>query len=175
MSMERPEGYPEVEATETGPSNTGGASFLGTKNDMSLLESGLLRRNYSDVGDNYYRFQSKVGKSVDPKLLALVEFFRELYFRRLELFKKIFPEHHHHNFLDEMPKKVGLVLSRVKSNQTRVRTMQRSMSISSPPEFKRDESEMRLERFKVRTIDLDDGVEQDGKDDKTKQAGGGSK
>lgn len=163
-----------MEATETGPSNTGGAPFLGTKNDMSLLESGLLRRNYSDVGDNYYRFESKVGKSIDPKLLALVEFFRELYFRRHELFNKIFPEHHQDNFLDEMPKKVGLVLSRVKSNQTRVRTMQRSLSIGSPREFKRDESEMRLERFKVRTIDLDDGVEQDGKDDKTK-SGGGSK
>ncbi|KAK9911962.1 hypothetical protein M0R45_035840 [Rubus argutus] len=72
-------------------------------------------------------------------------------------------------FSTRCQRKWVLVLSRVKSNQTRVRTMQRSLSISSPREFKRDESEMRLERFKIRTIDLDDGVEQDGKDDKTKQ------
>lgn len=166
--MERPEGYPEVEATEADQPSNSGASILGTKiNDMSQLESCLLRRNYSDVGGNYYRFQSNVGKSVDPRFLALVEFFRELYFRRLELFKKIFPGSPD-KFLAEMPKKWNLVLSQVKSDQTtRVRTMQRSLSIGSPREFKRDGSEMRLERFKVRTIDVDDDVEQD----KTKSGG----
>ncbi|PRQ56198.1 hypothetical protein RchiOBHm_Chr1g0333141 [Rosa chinensis] len=170
--MERPEGYPVVDATEIDQPSNSGASFLGIKNDMTQLESGLLRRNYSDVGErNYYRFQSKVGKLVDPRLLALVEFFRELYFRRLELFKKIFPGRPD-KFLDEMAKKLNLVLSQVKSAQTtRARTMQRSLSISSPREFKRDESEMRLERFKVRTIDVDDGVKLGGQDDKTKSAG----
>ena len=171
--MERPEGYPEVHAAaETDQPSNSGASFLGTKNDMSLLESGLLRRNYSDVGGNYYRVRSNVGgntnKLVDPRLLAFIEFFKELYLRRPELFKKIFLGHLHDKFLAEMPKKLDLVLSRVKSDQTtRVQTMQRSLSIGSPREFKRDESEMRLERFKVRTIDVDD--EQD------KPKSGGSK
>ena len=174
--MEKPEGYPEVNAAETDQPSNSGASFLGTKNDMSLLESGLLRRNYSDVGGNYYRVRSNVGgntnKLVDPRLLAFIEFFKELYLRRPELFKKIFPGHLHDKFLAEMPKKLDLVLSRVKSDQTtRVQTMQRSLSIGSPREFKRDEtSEMRLERFKVRTIDVDDGV-----DEQDKPKSGGSK
>lgn len=156
--MEKPEGYPQVDDVSTcieAPSTS--TSFLGTKNDMSLLESGLLRRNFSDIGENYYRFQSKAGKSVDPRLLALVEFFRELYFRRLELFKKIFPGGHDDKFL-EVPKKLGLIFAKVKPDQTKaVRTMQRSLSIGSPRDFKGSESEMRLERFKVRTIDVDDG------------------
>lgn len=164
--MERPEGYPVVDATEIDQPSNSGASFLSTKNDMSQLESGLLRRNYSDVGEkNYYRFQSKVGKLVDPRLLALVEFFRELYFRRLELFKKIFPGRPD-KFLEEIPKKLNFV-----SQTTKTRTMQRSLSVGSPREFKPNESEMRLERFKVRTIDVDDGVEQVVQDDKTKSGG----
>ncbi|KAM1229859.1 hypothetical protein ACFX15_039487 [Malus domestica] len=161
-SMERPEGYPQVDdiATYTEPSSTS-TSFSGTKNDMSQLESGLLRRNVSDLGDSYYRFQSQVGKSVDPKLLALVEFFRELYFRRLELFKKIFPGIQD-KFL-EVPKKLHVILAQVKPDETKLaRTMQRSLSVGSPRDFKGGESKLRLERFKVRTIDTGDGVEQGG-------------
>lgn len=172
--MEKPEGYPQVDDVSTcieAPSTSTSTSFLGTKNDMSLLESGLLRRNFSDVGENYYRFQSKVGKSVDPRLLALVEFFRELYFRRLELFKKIFPGGHDDKFL-EVPKKLGLILAKVKPDQTRaVRTMQRNLSIGSPRDFKGRESEMRLERFKIRTIDVDDGGVQGGQGNEIKSNG----
>lgn len=174
ISMEKPEGYPQVDDVSTcieAPSTSTSTSFLGTKNDMSLLESGLLRRNFSDVGENYYRFQSKVGKSVDPRLLALVEFFRELYFRRLELFKKIFPGGQDDKFL-EVPKKLGLILAKVKPDQTRaVRTMQRNLSIGSPRDFKGRESEMRLERFKIRTIDVDDGGVQGGQGNEIKSNG----
>ncbi|CAL9005672.1 unnamed protein product [Prunus brigantina] len=170
ISMEKPEGYPQVDDVSTcieAPST----SFLGTKNDMSLLESGLLRRNFSDVGENYYRFQSKVGKSVDPRLLSLVEFFRELYFRRLELFKQIFPGGQDDKFL-EVPKKLGLILAKVKPDQTRaVRTMQRNLSIGSPRDFKGRESEMRLERFKIRTIDVDDGGVKGGQGNEIKSNG----
>ncbi|XP_050387003.1 uncharacterized protein LOC126803253 [Argentina anserina] len=169
--MDRSEGYPEVDARELDQPSNSGASFLATKNDMSLLESGLLRRNYSDVGESYYKFQSNVGmSSVDARLLALIAFFKELYFRRPEMFKKIFPKHSHPDqFLVEMPKKLKLVLSQVKSDETtRVRAMQRSLSIGSPRELKGDESEIMLERFKIRTIDLDDD---DVKQDKIKSGG----
>ncbi|KAM1048977.1 hypothetical protein ACFX2I_028040 [Malus domestica] len=162
--MEKPEGYPQVDdiATSTEPSSSR-TSFFGTKNDMSQLESGLLRRSVSDIGETYYRFQSKIGKSVDPRLLALVEFFRELYFRRFELFKKIFPGVQD-KLIIEVPKKLGMVLAQMKSDQTKaVWTMQRSLSIGSPRDFKGRESKMRLERFKVRTIDVDDGVDQTAK------------
>ncbi|CAN6703641.1 unnamed protein product [Malus baccata var. baccata] len=162
--MEKPEGYPQVDdiATCNEPSSAS-TSFFGTKNDMSLLESGLLLRNVSDVGDTYYRFQSKIGKSVDPRLLALVEFFRELYFRRFELFNRIFPGVQD-KLTIEVPKKLGVVLAQMKSDQTKAhRTMQRSLSIGSPRDFKRRESGMRLQRFKVRTIDVDDVVDQTAK------------
>ncbi|XP_009337013.2 uncharacterized protein LOC103929530 [Pyrus x bretschneideri] len=157
--MEKPEGYPQVDdiATCNEPSSAS-TSFFGTKNDMSLLESGLLRRNVGDIGDTCYRFQSKIGKSVDPRLLALVEFFRELYFRRVELFNRIFPG------VQDKLTIVGVALAQMKSDQTKAhRTMQRSLSIGSPRDFKRRESEMRLQRFKVRTIVVDDVVDQTAK------------
>jgi hypothetical protein len=62
------------------PSSSRNSPFSGTVDDMQLLESGLYRKQYGDnMGDDYYRFQGEAGKSVDPRLLPLLEFFRELF------------------------------------------------------------------------------------------------
>ncbi|GMY23181.1 POPTR_1452s00200g [Fagus crenata] len=158
----RPEGYPSDEgmevSTTTSPSSTHDWAFLGTYNDMSLLESGLLQTNIGNMDDNYYTFQDKLGKPIDPRLLSVMEYFRELFVRREEVFKKLFPAGLQDEIL-ELLKKFGNVESQVKSDQMKVRTMQRSLSIDSPrtPFKKGEEVPLKLEYFKVRTVFADGG------------------
>lgn len=163
--MEKPEGYPEV-VSEEDQSMTGSSSwFWGAKDDMSLLESGLLGKCYPreemDGEDFYYSFQSRVGKFSDPRLLALVEFFRELYFRKRDLLRKIFPQLQDKSL--EVLKNSGMRLWRVKSgdNRTRFGTMQRSLSLGSPRSSRVKDiiepHELRNEWIKVRMINAGDG------------------
>ncbi|PON56327.1 hypothetical protein PanWU01x14_181590 [Parasponia andersonii] len=168
--MEKPEGYPEVVSEDhQGASYAGSSSnwFSDAKDDMSLLESGLLGKYYGSYDQTldedynyYYSFESKLGKLSDPRLLAVVEFFRELYFRRRELFRKIFPQLQAH-FLVVL-KKSGTKLWRVKSgsNQTRFASMQRSLSLGSPgsPGIRGVEPPLRNEWIKVKTINVGGGV-----------------
>jgi hypothetical protein len=155
------------------PSSSRNSPFSGTVDDMQLLESGLYRKQYGDnMGDDYYRFQGEAGKSVDPRLLPLLEFFRELFVRRRELFKKIFPGIY--DEFVELSKKVNGVVAQVQEDR-RFPTMQRSLSVGSPrtPSVKRGEPPLRIERFKVRTVILAaDGI---GKDGSGQQGSGGSK
>ncbi|KAH7536997.1 uncharacterized protein LOC107413184 [Ziziphus jujuba] len=155
--MEKPEGYPEVATENASISNYGNSSpfwVMEDDDDLSLLESGLFKTYHIDdeMGDNDY--ESKIRKLVDPRLLALVEFFRELYFRKRDLFKRIFP-----GFQDEF-RELLKKLSRLKSDRTKA--MQRSLSLGSPRKPKAVQSTLRLERFKVRTITLDGGDDQQG-------------
>ncbi|XVE99090.1 hypothetical protein REPUB_Repub03eG0166900 [Reevesia pubescens] len=145
--------------------------------DLSLLESGLYRTSYSDMGDNHHRIQERamrLGKSIDPRLLVLLEFFKEFYVRRKELLKKIFPGHQN-EFLEFLGK-VGRVLVEVKSNHVQVKTMQRSLSLGSPrtPSKNGDEPPLRLQRFKIRTINFGD-VQEGGRGGQGGQGEGATK
>lgn len=96
------------------------------------------------------------GKSLaDSRLLMLLEFFRQLYIRRSEVFKKIFEESH--DEFVEMFKEVGAKLSRhgrSRRNETTA-TLKRSLSVGSQRIRSIDGDDqfpLRLERFKVRTV-----------------------
>ncbi|XWS56319.1 hypothetical protein CRYUN_Cryun09bG0075600 [Craigia yunnanensis] len=166
--MQRPEGYPsdEQDLPEMSSivSDMERSPFFGRDDDdLSLLESGFYR-SYGDMGDNHHRIQERVkrlAKSFDPKLLILLEFFREFYVRRQELVNKIFPGLQ--NEFIEFFRKVGRVLAEVKSNQVKVKTMQRSLSLGSPrtPAMQEGgyESPLRLQRFKIRTVNVGDDQE----------------
>ncbi|XP_022748093.1 uncharacterized protein LOC111297719 [Durio zibethinus] len=164
QEMRRPEGYPSDEQDlpdmSSIVSDMGRSPFFWRDDDdLSLLESGLYRRSYSDMGDNHHRIEEwakRLGTSFDPRLLVLLEFFREFYVRRQELLKKIFPRLQ--NEFIELFKKFGRVLAQVKSNQVKVKTMQRSLSLGSPttPSKKGDESPLRLDRFRIRTVNIGD-------------------
>ncbi|KAE8038757.1 hypothetical protein FH972_011234 [Carpinus fangiana] len=170
--MMKPEGYPSSDDEEVEVSTSTYTSesiwnrpFFSTHNDMSLLESGLLQGNMNDMGDNYYRFQAEHGEPVDPRLLSLLVYFRELFVESEQVFKKIFPGLH--DEISELLQKFGSAISQVKSDQMRVRTMQRSLSIGSPRTLCRDgdldsPSTSRLEYFKVRTVRINGGGQQGG-------------
>lgn len=156
--MEKPEGYPEV-ATEntTCTSNYLGSSYPfwamedAADDDLSLLTYHIDH----EMGDNNHDYEhSKIRKLVDPRLVALTEFFRELYFRKRDLFKRIFPG------LQGEFREVLKKLSTMKSNRTKV--MQRSLSLGSPRKPKEVEPPLRLERFKVRILNVDGGDDQQG-------------
>ncbi|KAJ4720636.1 Protease Do-like 4, mitochondrial [Melia azedarach] len=135
------------------------SQFLGRYDDRSLFESGLYKRSYNDMGDNYYSHQSHAyrpqaaGKSIDPRLLMLLQYFRELYVRKSELFKKIFPGIFHDEFA-EFFRKIGGVLSQAKTQNSReVKTMKRSLSLGSRGTH---EPPLRPDRFKIRTVIVDE-------------------
>lgn len=94
---------------------------------------------------NNYMIRWKSGKRVDEKLLNLLEaYFQELYLKRNDFFKKIFPGHVYDQFVDVF-NKIGAVLSK-NYNGNHVQTVQRSLSFGS--------TETRLEWFKVKTPDV---------------------
>lgn len=107
--------------------------------------------------------KATAGSSIDPRLLVLLEYFMELYERKDDLFRKIFPGIHD-EFVD-FSKKFDELLSQLKSHNGRrsVRGMQRSLSVGSPRSrsIDDDESPLRLDRFKIRTVILD-GISQGG-------------
>ena len=113
------------------------------------------------MGDNnYYEFQPKSEKPVDPRLLSLLKFFRELYVRRRELCKKSFPRLHY-EFVELSKKCVGVVpqvqVPHLQVNRMRsTPTLQRSLSIGSPqtPPNRGEESDLRLDRFRIRTLNV---------------------
>lgn len=99
----------------------------------------------------------------DPRLLVLLENLRKLYTERRELFKNIFPELDD-NFVESF-KKIRATLMQLKTDRLKAQTLQRSLSVDSPrtPSRKGDEYPLRLERFKVKTLDVYAGAGQDGK------------
>lgn len=94
---------------------------------------------------NFIRWKS--GKLVDPRLLALLESFGEIYVERHEFFKRIFDEKH-----EELFEKIGHALKKRKKMK-KGRSMRRSMSMRAIGERGIDEEMegLRLERFRVKT------------------------
>ncbi|KAF3942568.1 hypothetical protein CMV_030787 [Castanea mollissima] len=95
-----------------------------------------------------------------------------------KVFNKSFPELH--DEFDELFKKHGAKLSQVKSGRMKVQAVQRSSSVGSSREI--SQNDLKLERFKIKTIDLGGDIKQGqghngngGQHDKTKTKGGGSK
>lgn len=146
--------------------------------DMSILESGLYKKSY-DIGHSGGNFHhhlhdddddedqsgaaAAAGKSndnIDPRLLMLLKYFREFYAREAELFKKVFPGIRKE--FAEAFRKIGAMLSQVKMQQSRVKTMQRSLSLGSHRTrgIGGGEPPGRLQRFKVRTVVVDGGIGQ---------------
>lgn len=126
----------------------------------SLIRRDLLRKTAGDMCDNCYRIHRKAaGKAVDPRLLTVLEFFRQLYVRRQEVFETSFPDLHRE--FDELFKKHGAKLSQVKSGRVKVKTIQKSLSVGSSREISGDD--LKLERFKVKTVVVGGDVKQGGK------------
>ena len=94
------------------PSNT--SSISGLDIDASQLKRSMLHKNDGDMCENCYAIHKKaVGKAVDPRLLTILEFSRQLYVRKQVVFEKSFPELH--DEFVELFKKHGAKLSQVKS------------------------------------------------------------
>lgn len=128
--------------------------------------------SYSSMENNFFDSQNhtkthnmirwKSGKKVDPKLLALLESFGEIYVDRHEFFKKIFRGDH-----EELFEKIGDALKK-KKQMKKGRSMPRSMSMRAIGKRGGDEEidGVRLGRFKVRTPNVivagPDGASQGG-------------
>lgn len=91
----------------------------------------------------------KSGKRVDPRLLALLESFGEIYVERREFFKKIFDEKY-----EELFETIGSALRRGRKMK-KARSMSRSLSMRAIGKRGLDQDVelegLRLEWFKVRT------------------------
>lgn len=97
---------------------------------------------------------------LDPRLL---EFFKELYVRNKQLFKKLFPKFHGDSF-EEFTEHFEATCSEAKKRfahryERDDTVLQRSLSVGSPRMMQRgfggDEEPLKLERFKVRMVDID--------------------
>ncbi|CAN4126470.1 unnamed protein product [Withania somnifera] len=101
----------------------------------------------------------KSGKKVDPRLIMLLNFFRDLYMKRGEFFKKVFPFHHE----DFIPifKKIGVVFSNNKEYQEKkfkIDSLKRSQSDNSLNKSRGiDESRLKLKKFNVKTSKAQSG------------------
>ncbi|KZV55294.1 hypothetical protein F511_06771 [Dorcoceras hygrometricum] len=90
------------------------------------------------------------GEKVDLRLLVLLESLEEIYVKRQELFKKIFPGDHHQLF-----QKIGD--AKTTKNKQKKKSMRRSQSIGPGYAVKgrgldiNGIDEFKVERFKVRT------------------------
>ncbi|XP_019056818.1 PREDICTED: uncharacterized protein LOC104803183 [Tarenaya hassleriana] len=101
------------------------------------------------------------------RVLMLLEYFRELYVREIQLLKKIFPGVKD-EFLDFF-KKIGEAVSQAKQSRERVefRTIERSLSVGSPRLASRgfdfgSEIPTGNERFKVSTVNSGGAIDGDG-------------
>lgn len=122
-------------------------------NDMLLIE----REEFSDIEEE----ASDMGEPMDPRLISLLDFFRELYDRRNEVFEKLFPGKNRGGEFEEFLDKIREVMGRSgvgSEGAVKSRGLRRSMSIGSPRDFKGKggEESMRLERFKVRIVNVGD-------------------
>ncbi|KAL5733652.1 hypothetical protein ACOSP7_032996 [Xanthoceras sorbifolium] len=148
-------------------SSTGNSQFLGTHE----------HDDDDDMAQLYYQIYSqKEGKSIDPRLIMLLEYFRELFDRKRELFRKIFPRST--DELVQFFKKIGEMVSQVKSDRRGVRSsMQRSLSLGSPRrtrDIKGGDDDLRPERFMVVRPAVVRGDDQGGDDDTSGGGQGGS-
>ncbi|KAK4367132.1 hypothetical protein RND71_015012 [Anisodus tanguticus] len=110
--------------------------------------------NIENIQERPVMIRWKSGKKVDPRLIMLLDFFKDLYMKREEFFKKIFPFHHE----DFIPifEKIGVVFP--KKDQEMNNSFKRSPSDSSLNRSRGiDESQLKLEKFKVKTPEVKSG------------------
>ncbi|GAB4836307.1 hypothetical protein Ancab_001222 [Ancistrocladus abbreviatus] len=161
-----PSNYDQSEAytTDTMASNYVDAlplysSYYSTMEHNSFPQASRFRypgNYFTDSGASHQdKCQGKRKRSVDPRIINLLEPFRRLYTERKEMFREIFS-----GILDELSelfKKVNSLVSEGRTGQQRYPTMQRSLSLGSPPVD---------ERFKIRALDIGwvgTSIQQDGK------------
>lgn len=130
-----------TKTTLTTPTTT---PYMGTPDQMGTgVGTGTETRSYSPAGDN-----AVVSVTLDPRLLSLLDFFRQLYARRSDIFKKIMPVHR--QAFEDIFK--GIL---DQENQKRKRlAMQRSNSFSGV-------ESVRPRRFKVKPIEAGGATPQD--------------
>ncbi|PIA25236.1 hypothetical protein AQUCO_12200014v1 [Aquilegia coerulea] len=148
-------------------------------------------RDYASMPweDYYYTFRddnSTKAIGEDSEIHIALEFLENLYLESHDLFKKVAAElkekyttrkkygkqgHEEEEdgdvkvHLSKYLKKVPMRLHKKKLNELKVETMRRSLSLGSPrtPPKSGEESTLKLQRFKVKTLDLGGGgVQQDG-------------
>nr|GLL40114.1 hypothetical protein A4A49_06928 [Ipomoea trifida] len=90
--------------------------------------------------DGAYIIRWKSGKRVDPRLLTLLESFRDVFDKREDFFKKIFPGIYE-EFKDVFGK---FAMIKGQKREMKTRALERSSSLGSA-------RGLRLERFRVRT------------------------
>ncbi|CAN4126469.1 unnamed protein product [Withania somnifera] len=111
-----------------------------------------------DVEEKPVLIRWKSGEKVDPKLIMVLDFFRNLYMKRGEFFKKIFPFHHE----DFIPifEKIEVMFSKNKDQEKKFKidSLKRSPSDNSLNKSRGiDESQLKLEKFKVKTPEVISG------------------
>ncbi|KAI9124720.1 hypothetical protein K1719_004642 [Acacia pycnantha] len=121
--------------------------------EIPLLKSGMLKNDFGDMCDKHYGFQTEVGKSADARIMRLLEFFRHLYYRRSETFQKIVPSELQEEFV-ELFDRIEAVFSGIKSKNKKANTIQRSLSLGQRS-LAAGGSDLRLDRFKIRTVRVD--------------------
>uniref|UniRef100_A0A3Q7IR00 Uncharacterized protein n=2 Tax=Solanum lycopersicum TaxID=4081 RepID=A0A3Q7IR00_SOLLC len=116
--------------------------------------------NVENIQENPMMIRWKSGKEVDPRLIILLDFFRDVYMKRGEFFKKIFPFHHE----DFIPifEKIGVVFSNHKDQEKKFKknSFKRSPSDNSLNKSRGidiDPSRLKLEKFKVKTPEVISG------------------
>ncbi|KAG8362733.1 hypothetical protein BUALT_BualtUnG0045900 [Buddleja alternifolia] len=150
-------------------SSYGSSSSSGSKDDIA---------HNQNQAKTYNLIRWKSGKKVDPRLLALLESFGEVYVNRHELFERIFHGEH-----EELFNKIGdaLKMKKKKKEIKKARSMKRSMSMRAIGKrgiHEENDDEILIdERFKVRTpnVIVTAGQEDDGQGDHTAQGSNGSK
>lgn len=112
-----------------------------------------------DSDDRGHGHESR-SPAIDPRLLG---FFKELYHRNGESLERLFPKFHGDSFAD-FSRHFEAMCSEVKKGAAHRSkggdaVLQRSLSVGSPGVTSRgiggDEEPLKIERFKVRTVDID--------------------
>ncbi|CAN4114311.1 unnamed protein product [Withania somnifera] len=130
------------------------------KEESEVITSSIIDvETVEDIQEKPVMIRWKSGKEVDPRLIMLLDFFRDLYMKRGEFFKKIFP-FHHEDFLPIF-EKIGVVFSNNKDIQEKkfkINSFKRNPSDSSLNKSRGiDESQLKLEKFKVKTPEVISG------------------
>ncbi|CAA3032676.1 Hypothetical predicted protein [Olea europaea subsp. europaea] len=133
-------------------SNIGVDSYPDWGKEFSAYTSELYGEDFGEKNHRSCMIRWKSGRSVDPRLLTLLESFREIYDKRRDFFKKIFPKSQE-DFVDVFKK--TSTASRKNKEVRSFRTIGRSLSLGS----------RRPQRFKVRTPNVIVVAGGDGKGD----------
>ncbi|MCD7457121.1 hypothetical protein HAX54_034254 [Datura stramonium] len=132
------------------------------KEESKAIISSILE-NVENIQEKPMMIRWKSGKKVDPRLIMLLHFFRDLYIKREEFFKKIFP-FHHEDFIPIFDKiRAVHVFSNKDHDQEKkfkIDSFKRSPSDSSLNKSRgidHELSQLKLEKFKVKTPEVISG------------------